>query len=412
MSKNIYKIFGLQRNPFFFYAPMDKKKRSEVFTGREREKNLLYSHVLSGANTFVCGMYGVGKTMLVLQTLDDLRSENYLCVYGEYNSGKGFWETIIKCLEIELREKNTALHSQLIEIFQQTNLKFSDERSEEQGLDAGASVPFLSATAKKKTSGRFTKSVEFRIDSTEDKLFELFQVLKKHYTGIVIAIDNLHINTELKDINEALENSKRLVTNEISTILVGHPTGVTKSLTNATGCVLNKIELEQLDKKDLIDIMVNHLNTARDEKKTSTHPFSKEVSEGLAQEIAELQLTPRLFNFSCFQLLDQAAIKNVSLIDSPFWNENHNLVAKKLVSELNDEDVKIVKIIYKEGIVISNKDHNNLANLRKIEGGEYTGYENLLKKVSPLVVKDVLLNKEEGIILNPIFLNEPEFDFL
>ena len=72
--KRILKEWGLRQPPPFSDVPPkdDPRRLAHLFTGRQEELDRVILPLLDGRNVLIRGMWGVGKTTFILQTLHEL----------------------------------------------------------------------------------------------------------------------------------------------------------------------------------------------------------------------------------------------------------------------------------------------------------------------------------------------------
>lgn len=378
----------LKRNPFEVLPPKDEETRKCVFTGREREINDICRLVKTPKGIFICGMFGTGKTMLVMEALSRLEEANFTKVYASYDAHDGFRKTVLKNLAKTISQRGNTYAKKVYDVLTMGNK--IEETEKERGMNFGI------ADGKMKWIERAT----LKIENPRDYIEKLIESEIEEGRTVVIAVDDLERRADIASIQEIIDDTRDILRFGSSLILMGQPIGVTRDIRTSSGCIMHEILLDTLSEKELIEMMIKYLNTARSEDK-GTYPFSKNVAEKIANNIVEWKLTPRLFNFACFNLLEIASHDLLDEIDDGVLEKYWQKMADKILGQIEELDKKYLEIIYKEGGFSEDSD-----NVIKMIGGEFAGYAEVRGILAKLAQKDVLIERQDEtkkqFIVNPI----------
>jgi|SRR5665647_2423097 len=345
--KKSFDLWGLSNNPFTTLPPSTEEVRSKVFTGRENEIEILTNMVKPPRGIFVSGMFGIGKSILALETLRVLECGGYKTAYIKYEPKKNL------CLKL-LRKLVRSLD--------------------------GCSTHY----------NIYIQEVNNGTKSPEEALEEIIDDLNLR-SSIVIVIDDLD-KSNMLDIQGVIYDVRFLVDLGCSVILLGHPRGVTVSFSSKTD-ILYPLPLSPLLESELLEMMEKYLNLSRvriPENETCTYPFTLNAAKMISKAITKFKLTPRLFNFSCQLLLESAACEGVKLIDEEFIKGHWDTIAEDfIIRSIRDEDREVLQIIYDKG-GISEDTREVIQSI----GGNFAEFGEVINKMVHLINKDILLPRE------------------
>lgn len=343
--KKSFDLWGLSDNPFTTLPPYDKEEISKVFTGRENEIEILTNLVKRPRGIFVSGMFGIGKSILALETLSVLENSGYKTVDIKYEPKKDLFSKVLRKLVKSLDIYNTNIYIQEV-----NNKTKSSEEALEEIID------------------------DFNLRSS-----------------IVIVLDDLD-KSNMLDIQGVIYDIRLLVDFGCSVILLGHPRGVTVSFSSRTD-ILYPLALSPLSESELLEMMEKYLNLSRvkiPENEARTYPFTLNAAKMISRTITEFKLTPRLFNFSCQLLLEYAACEGVELIDEEFIKNHWDTIAEDfIIRSIQDEDREVLQIIYEKGGI--SEDSRDVI---KSIGGSFAEYSEIINKMVDLINKNILLPRE------------------
>ena len=336
-KQEIFEKWGIKENPFHSFPPKNEKIRNDVFTGRYRELGTLIDYSKESIGVYLYGISGSGKTMLCRELKASLKakeeSEKLKLVYCSYNPEYGFMKSLLSGAAESLNEKlgelvKTILRGNVITI----------ETVKKAGITGGLFEFFKAQIEASKT-----ESMTFQISNSFLWLAELL----KDYKKIVFIIEDMekvtikeetsHINMMLRDLYIEF-NSGFLIT--------GYEPSKDFGL-NFDVITISK-GIKELTKREYMQMCKQYLNSVREKKMTSCHPFEENLLEWLAEKFSKLFFTPRLFNLACFYILEEAAKEGIKKIEMDLGKDYlfDNFI--ELFSSLKQNDIdELRKLINK-----------------------------------------------------------------
>jgi hypothetical protein len=384
-----FKRWGLSNSPFVSLPPASEEERQRVFTGRQEEVDRLLNLVERPRGVFLVGLFGVGKSILVLEALRRLNETGHITAYAKFYRELGFTRSVLKKLAVACpHHERNAIYQILIKG------KSVSQRGEIDIKDIDEAV----------------YDVRSPMGAIED-IASLFK--KRDGTTFFVVVDDLDKGTDIGDINEIIQDTRQLIEVGCTVILPGHPFGSTAALSSSAD-ILNPIPLEPLSEAELVEMMGKYLDLSRDKDQQineRTHPFTQDAARLIAKGIAEFGLTPRIFNFACHLFLEEAAGEGVEVIDHHFISERWADIAKNFLTSLKENDKRHLQIIYGNKRFLSEDTREPIRQI----GGELAQYSEVRGILAKLIQENVLIEGvEEGkrkITTNPI-LDDSNFFFI
>jgi Cdc6-like AAA superfamily ATPase len=397
------KKWRLDGNPFVPLPPEfgDEEKLKQIFTGRESEINRICGLLTPPRGFFICGMYGVGKTILIQEVFRQLKSQDSITVYTTLDAYDGFRKTVLKGLSKTLASKG----------FREAELVFKTLTQGEYTISKGKKRKSKKGVDLKVVKGDIDKIVEdietivLKIDNPRDTIEKLIKMIRKTGKKVVIAVDDLERKGDIASMQEIIDDSRDILNFGSSLILTGHPIGVTKDLRTSSGGILCEVILEQLSREELTIMMAKYLNTMRKDD-NGTHPFDSGTADYISEYSVKNKLTPRLFNLACFHLLDKAANEGLEIINKEFLSKHWSIISQKILKNIEEKDKQYLKIIYKLGKISEDSDEAIIQ-----IGGKYAEIHEVRNSMAHLLRNDVLIEREEEqkkvIEVNPFLKENP-----
>ncbi|MCK5058395.1 MAG: ATP-binding protein [Candidatus Aminicenantes bacterium] len=397
------KKWKIDGNPFFVLPPDigDHKKLNQVFTGRESEVKRVCSLIIPPKGIFIHGMYGVGKTILIHKILRQLDLKNIISVYTSLDPYDGFRKTVLKGLSRTLANKGieeAKLVAETLSIGTKTVSK-----KEKKGRKSGLNLKIIKGS--RNNVKEFIETTTLEIKNPREFIEKLIRIAKDMGKTVVIAVDDLERRSDISSIQQIIDDSRDIISFGGSLILTGHPVGVTKDLRTSSGGLFFEIPLEQLNKEELIKMMINYLNTMRSAD-FGTQPFDIKAAEYIANYSVINNLTPRLFNIACSHIFEQAAIECCKIIDMKFLKKQWSMIADKILQNIEKKDMEYLKILYDYGRISEDSDEA----IVKI-GGVHAEIQEVRNILLPLIQRDIFIEREVDqkrvIELNPHIKDNP-----
>jgi len=367
-----FKVWGLRDNPFASLPPANEEERQHVFTGRQAEVEKLINLVERPRGIFLVGLFGVGKSILALETLRLLNQKGSITAYAKYDREFGFTKSALKKLATACaKHDHEAVYRTLM-----------------RGGDGGR---------RERIDQKDIVEAVYNIKSGMAAIEDIAQIFRKPEvrTTFVIVVDDLDKGTDIGNINQIIQDTRQLVELGCAVILPGHPFGSTAGFSSSAD-VLNPVTIEPLSEPELVEMMGKYLDLARQFSSTELElsPFTLDAAHLIANGIAEFGLTPRIFNFACQLLLEEAADEGVSSVTHQFVAERWGKIAKDfLMRSLHDNDKRHLKIIYENGGLLSEDAREPIKQI----GGEFAEYSQVRTILTKLIQENILIESvEEG----------------
>jgi len=379
--------WGLKNNPFSSLPPDKSDERTWVFTGRNNEVETLMNLAERPCGVFLSGMFGIGKSILVLETLRKLTDQGYVTAYANYNRDNGFYVSVLEELALTSAKYNMRGVYDILTI----GISTSDR-----------DIPSMENI----------KGAAYRTKNIFNAIKDIKNLLNLRLP-LVIVVDELEHNTDIGDIPDIIYYARQLIGIGYVVILLGHPSGKTAACGSCTH-ILNPLPLGPLSDDELIEMMEKYLGLSRikwEDDKTPTYPFTQGAARLIAESITKAGLTPRHFNFGCRLLLESAANASAELIDEEFIIKNWGKIAEDfLIKILEEEDIKYLEIISKYGEF--SEDTREV--IQEI-GGQFAEYTEVRTILAKLVWENILIERDRQrkhvIETNPMF-NKDFFEFV
>ena len=390
------KKWGLAYNPFSSRPP-EPRLISQIFTGREREMSLAIPTVLeTPRNLLLYGVFGVGKTIFILELLRKLEQiDNTLVVYTSLTGDTpiDFAKSVLLGLANRMMAEDEEAEKILESVVGIETVQGMGEQSYE-GLKIG--IPGVMG-AKGGIQSSITTTEQMRISEPRYYIGKLLELANQKYKQVIIAIDDIE-KKEPNTVRRILIESRDILFYNCSFILTGHPLGITKDIyTSALGVFDRKIELKPLLSGDLRKIVVNYLNIAREEESQEIKPFTEESLSWISEKSYGI---PRVLNSICFRVFDAAATAGFENISEKELSKIMEEVEKDIYLEISPEVRHILEVLGESGEISED------TSLEVLDRFYVHTFMEAIPILENLVQNDFLvkLEDEKGIkyVLNPL----------
>jgi Cdc6-like AAA superfamily ATPase len=388
----IVQQWGLSDNPFSSTPPDEFDQVAQIFHGRLQELEIALPTLYEGRNVLIRGKWGIGKTALIKTLLHQLQQE-----VSEVN------ETML-VLYLGGIPKPTVVdfyRAVLLAVTKSISQHPDSWWSEDAKKVADSLAGILIDSSKIKQEGginlgvfNYKASIEPNSSSggENDVYQQLLYWLKQAeaiYGKVVIAVDDLDkLNSPI--VQEVLENSLELFRQgkgKRAFIMTGRGFTDLQEATNfSLGIFSEDINLQRMSNPDLRQIVINYLNSVRQNPSNSIAPFTDEVLDRI---IEAAQGTPRQLNNICEKVLRQAAMKKHISIDLPIWETIWSEIQTNIMRGLSPRQQQLLYIAAEQKGL--SEDISN-ATLDRLNEFMYTA---ILPEIQQLESMDLIMRLED-----------------
>ena len=346
--KATLKKWDLAENPFRSNPPGDLSTLAQIFYGREAEIERAILPLYEGRNVLIRGAWGIGKTALILTLLHNLQqevsnlNEKMLVLYLGNVPGDNptdFYRALVLAVADALKEEDEEAAAIADGI---RGLSVQPTKMNKEGK---VTLGFVSFGSRQESSD------DLQVSSTADPYSLLIPLLEKaetYFSRLVLAVDDLD-KKDIPVVQEILERSLDLFRRgeKRSFLMTGRGfTDLQEATLQALGIFSEDISLEQMKKEDLRQIVINYLNTVRNNPRNDCYPFNDEVMD-LITDYA--QGTPRQLNTICEKVLRKAAQGEKEEINLPVFDEIWKSVRKDVTYGLTPHLRRLLYVVYEAG---------------------------------------------------------------
>jgi hypothetical protein len=312
--------------PFRVEPPIDDARQlARLFTGRQAELSRVILPLYNGRNILVRGMLGVGKSAFILQVLHELDAqakaagEKILPIYIYHFYGGNtddFYRLVLYALSGILADRDDEAKGVQDAL---RGLKVTASRSKGVSGKAGVHI-FQVAEAKVGIEVGRETSREFTLENPHYFVDEFLKRAIKRFGRLVIAVDDLDKAQpeNVRLIQMMLQGAMPLLRSDKCAFIL---TGLTLPLAHMAafdlygsmlGLFDEAIQLNVLSPDELRTIAIKTLSLVRRQERDDPYPFDEEA---IAEAATRSNGIPRPFNVICARVLEQAALREIELID-------------------------------------------------------------------------------------------------
>jgi Cdc6-like AAA superfamily ATPase len=390
--KQTFQQWGLSENPFDFTPPDEFAQVAKIFHGRSQELDNALLTLYEGRNVLIRGKWGIGKTALMKTLLYRLQqevsevNETMLVLYlGGIPKPTviDFYRAVLLAVTKSISQQNDSWQSAEAQKVADSLAGIpidSIKIKQEGGINLGV-LNYKVSTEPNATSG-----------GENDVYQQLLYWLKEAadiYGKVVIAVDDLDkLNTPI--VQEVLENSLELFRQgkgKRAFIMTGRGFTDLQEATNfSLGIFSEDINLQRMSNADLRQIVINYLNSVRQQPSDSIKPFTDEVLDRI---IEAAQGSPRQLNLICMKVLRQAATKKHLSIDLAAWQPIWQEIQTNIFQDLSPRQQRLLYIAYEQQGI--SEDITN-ATLDRLNSLTYTA---ILPEIQQLESMDLIVRVED-----------------
>jgi Cdc6-like AAA superfamily ATPase len=402
--RQILKQWGLSDNPFYVTPPEDFGLVAKIFQGRSEELDKALLTLYEGRNVLIRGAWGIGKTALIKTLLYRLQQE--VLEEGEemlvlYLGGipkatvADFYRAVLLAITQQMSRQSAEAKKVADSL---TGMSIQSSKVKKEG---GVSLGVLSFKFSDEPN-----AVEIRENEIYQQLLYWLNEAEGIYGKVVIAVDDLD-KRDTPIVQEIIENSLDLFRQgkgKRAFIMTGRGfTDMQEAHSHLLGIFSENINLQRMSNADLRQIVINYLNTVRQQPSNSIAPFTEEVLD-LIVEAA--QGTPRQLNNICEKVLRQAVMQRHLLIDPTVWQTIWPKIQTSVIQELSPRLQRLLYIAYEQKGL--SEDISNIT-LDRLEARTFTS---IIPEIQQLESMDLMMRVEDerGIRFVPSRLYLPPSD--
>jgi Cdc6-like AAA superfamily ATPase len=384
--KQTQQQWGLSDNPFDFTPPDDFGLVAKIFQGRSQELDNALPALYEGRNVLIRGTWGIGKTALIKtllyrlqQEVSELGEEMLVLYLGGIPKATvaDFYRAVLLAITQQMSQQSAEAKKVADSL---TGMSIQSSKVKKEG---GVSLGVLSFKISDEPN-----AAEIRENEIYQQLLYWLNEAEGIYGKVVIAVDDLD-KRDTPIVQEIIENSLDLFRQGKRRAFIMTGRGFT-DLQEATlfslGIFSEDINLQRMSNADLRQIVINYLNTVRQQPSDSIAPFTEEV---LDQIIEAAQGTPRQLNNICEKVLRQAAMQRHLSIDLTVWQTIWPRIQASVMQEISPRLQRLLYIAYEQKGL--SEDISN-ATLDRLEARTFTS---IIPEIQQLESMDLMMKVED-----------------
>lgn len=293
-----YDTLRLRRNPFIAIPPVHtyETELRPLFSARDAEATRVCRFAEQGAAIFVNAPYGGGKTVVVLEALSRLRNRGAVTVYTQFESTKGFRQSL--------------------------------------------------------RDGMVAAGMEVTVGDPLTEIRAAVRRVRQSNAYIVLAVDDLDRAGDIAEVFQVTHDVRDLLSDGASVVVTGQPFGITYDLHTSAGGIFHEVIVPEFSADEFYEMLVKYLKSVHvQEGLPDIHPFDTDAARFVCRDMAEAKLTPRLFNFAMSELLDLAASTGAAEINLDFALQHWATLAHRVVRSVTPLQARHLRIILQAGQV-------------------------------------------------------------
>ncbi|HKQ72323.1 MAG TPA: hypothetical protein VJ810_01250 [Blastocatellia bacterium] len=338
-----YPHLQLTDNPFIPVPPIqgyDEDFR-RLFTSREKEVSKICRLASAPRGIFVIAPFGGGKTIVLLEAMSRMREAGVIPIYASFDPEKGFRQVLLEAV----RSMYGRLHGHNIDRHQ--------------------------------------------------TLRQIVQTLRDNGREVVLAVDDLDRANDIAEVKQVTDDVRDLLSDGASVVITGQEFGVTFDLHTSAGGVFQRVTIPAFTAGEFQQLLEKYLRSVHAVTSLSSiHPFDAEGVKFMCQEMAQANMTPRLFNFAVCQLIEICEESGLSFIPCETVEGKWPKLAQHVVNSLAPQQLKHLEIILNAKVV----SEDTPKAIAELGGHRYAEFPEVRTEVlRPLVEKNIVyVTKEQG----------------
>ncbi len=398
------KKWELIENPFRPTPPDDPDKLAKIFYGRDQVLDIIIPTLYEGRNILIRGAWGIGKTALIFNLLNQLQQEvaaldeKMLVLYISSIPGESSTE-FYRALLLAVADNLADIDEESKDIANAL-LGYSIQRNKTT-IEGQVKLGFLSFGGRQEFHSNPVNPTD-KIDPYP-LLIRLLNKAEDIYSRIVIAIDDFDKKDTIV-VQTILESSLDLfrMGKNRGFIMTGRGfTEFQEATLKALGIFSEDIPLDPMSPDDLRHIAINYLNSARNEQRSDPYPFAEEVINLIT---AYAQGVPRQLNTICEKVLRQAASAGYEIIDENAFNLIWQNLQKDFTDALSPQLRHLLYVAHQAGGISENISDQTLDKLDAVT------FVALLPQLKSMEEQGLLIRQEDqsGFRFVPSQLFQPK----
>jgi Cdc6-like AAA superfamily ATPase len=399
--KQTQQQWGLSDNPFDSAPPDDFELVAKIFQGRSQELENALPALYEGRNVLIRGTWGIGKTALIKtllyrlqQEVSELGEEMLVLYLGGIPKATvaDFYRAVLLAITQQMSQQSAEAKKVADSL---TGMSIQSNKVKKEG---GVSLGVLSFKFSDEPN-----AAEIRENEIYQQLLYWLSKAEEIYDKVVIAVDDLDKrNTPI--VQEIIENSLDLFRQgkgKRAFIMTGRGfTDMQEVTLHSLGIFSENINLQRMSNADLRQIVINYLNTVRQQPSDSIAPFTEEVLD-LIVEAA--QGTPRQLNNICAKVLRQAAMQRNLSINLTVWQTIWPIIQASVMLEISPRLQRLLYVAYEQKGL--SEDISNVT-LDRLEARTFTS---IIPEIQQLEIMDLMMRieDEQGVRFVPSNLYLP-----
>lgn len=396
--------WGLQENPFRPTPPDDPEKLAKIFYGRDQVLDIAIPTLYEGRNILVRGAWGIGKTALIFNLINQLQQE-----VAELNE-----KMLVLYLSSIPGESTTEFYRALLLAITDSLADVDEESRDIANTLLGYSIQRNKTTTEGQVKlgivsfGRRQESPSNQVSPTEKidpypLLIRLLSKAEEEYSRIVIAIDDFDKKDPIV-VQTILESSLDLfrMGNNRGFIMTGRGfTDLQEATLKALGIFSEDIPLEPMSQDALRHITINYLNSARTSPRNDPHPFTEDVINLITNYA---QGVPRQLNTICEKVLRKAASEGYEIIDETAFSSIWQTLQQEFTYSLSPQFRHLLYVAHQVGGISENISDQTLDKLDAVT------FVSLLPQLKSMEEQGLLIRQEDqkGFRFLPSQLFQPK----
>jgi len=382
--------------PFSDVPPKDNPERlARLFTGRREEIDRVILPLLDGRNVLVRGMWGVGKTTFILQTLHELSyqagllKERLLPIYIDNFKGgtlAEFHRLVLFALATALADKDEEART-ILEAMRGISISHKRTRAIKGKFEVNL---FTVASLGGEAGMEAGTERQVTLDNPEYWIEELLKRAHKRFQHVVIAIDDLDKTDPHPDkflqVRTMFDGALPLLrSDKCAFILTGRTLTVAQDIYGAIlGIFHRQLQLPVLKPEELREIAIKTLDLARLEERPDAYPFS---DEAIAEIAARSYGIPRQFNLNCADVLEAAVRLGYETLDADAFARCFADVQATISADVEAQVRQLLYIAQKHG----GFSQDNRKALDELGWGDFV---EVLPLLDYLVQRDLMIRQD------------------